>query len=278
MTNRLELNWKLDGFVDEQRYYCSETPIDPANPPTPKAILAGDVRTYTDTVVEAGKNYYVRLGSVKNAREKISSEVAIYNVISLLNFQNNIIDARSRVWTPKITPVFVDNALQLVGNGLETPYTSDFDWVGNSYTIECFVKASSWSTWSEPSGIPILIGRMNKNAGINQWSFGPTSVGRLNFYYYSEGQKILITSINTLPLNELVHISFCISSTHAYVSINGVVTSVTLPSNISLPPVSENINIGSYNGKTISGFLGGIRITKGAAKYTSNFTPPQRPF
>ncbi|MBI1453695.1 hypothetical protein IL972_17540, partial [Acinetobacter sp. FL51] len=49
LTNRLELNWKLDGFVDEQRYYCSETPIDPENLPVPKAVLAGDVRTYVDT-------------------------------------------------------------------------------------------------------------------------------------------------------------------------------------------------------------------------------------
>ncbi|RLL31774.1 hypothetical protein D9K80_14640, partial [Acinetobacter cumulans] len=37
-TNRLELNWKLDGFVDEQRYYCSETAIDPLNLPPHKAI------------------------------------------------------------------------------------------------------------------------------------------------------------------------------------------------------------------------------------------------
>ena len=38
MTNRLELSWKLDGFIGEQRYYCSETPIDVNNLPVPKAI------------------------------------------------------------------------------------------------------------------------------------------------------------------------------------------------------------------------------------------------
>ena len=52
-------NWDLDGFVDEQRYYCSETPIDPENLPLPKAVLAGDVRTYVDTAIEVGKTYYV---------------------------------------------------------------------------------------------------------------------------------------------------------------------------------------------------------------------------
>ena len=77
MTNRLELNWKLDGFVDEQRYYCSETPIDIENLPAPKAVLAGDVRAYVDTDVEFGKTYFVRVGSVKNGVEKLSDEASI---------------------------------------------------------------------------------------------------------------------------------------------------------------------------------------------------------
>lgn len=77
MTNRLESSWKLDGFVDEQRYYCSETPIDTANLPSPKAVLAGDVRTYVDTNIESGKTYYVRVGSVRNGVEKLSAEIVV---------------------------------------------------------------------------------------------------------------------------------------------------------------------------------------------------------
>lgn len=72
MTDRLELNWKLDGLVDEQRYYCSETPIDPENLPTRKAVLAGDVRTYVDTAIEVGKTYYVCISAVKDGIEKLS--------------------------------------------------------------------------------------------------------------------------------------------------------------------------------------------------------------
>lgn len=74
MTSRLELNWKLDSFVDEQRYYCSETPIDVESLPSPKAILLADARTYTDTDIDAGKTYYVRIGSVKNGVEKVGDE------------------------------------------------------------------------------------------------------------------------------------------------------------------------------------------------------------
>ncbi len=85
MTNRLELNWKLDGFVDEQRYYCSETAIDLENLPSPKAVLAGDLRAYVDTDIEVGKTYYICVGSVKNSVEKLSE-----------------ILATSTVWQPKM--------------------------------------------------------------------------------------------------------------------------------------------------------------------------------
>ncbi|MCU4328165.1 hypothetical protein KTH33_16915, partial [Acinetobacter johnsonii] len=66
-----------DGFVDEQRYYCSETPIELNALPVPKAVLAGDVRTYVDANVTKGTTYYIRVGSVKNGIEKISDEISI---------------------------------------------------------------------------------------------------------------------------------------------------------------------------------------------------------
>lgn len=98
MTNRLELNWSLDGFVDEQRYYCSETPIDLENLPVPKAVLAGDVRTYVDTDIEMGKTYYGRVGAVKNGVEKIGLEVRI----------------KVETWNPKslefVPPIYLDDA------------------------------------------------------------------------------------------------------------------------------------------------------------------------
>jgi len=72
MTNRLELNWNLDGFIDEQRYYCSETPFNEATKPTPLTVLANDVRTYIDTSVQIGKPHYFAISSVKNGLEKLS--------------------------------------------------------------------------------------------------------------------------------------------------------------------------------------------------------------
>ncbi|MEQ1158879.1 discoidin domain-containing protein [Acinetobacter johnsonii] len=77
MTNRLELNWSLDGFVDEQRYYCSNSPIDINNLPPPKMVFGGDIRTYIDAEITSGQTYYVRMSSVKNGAEKLSSETTV---------------------------------------------------------------------------------------------------------------------------------------------------------------------------------------------------------
>ncbi|WP_075175446.1 hypothetical protein [Acinetobacter indicus] len=77
MTNRLELNWKLDGFVDEQRYYCSETPIDINSLPSPKATLLADAITHTDTDIDKDKIYYIRISSVRGNVEKFSDEITV---------------------------------------------------------------------------------------------------------------------------------------------------------------------------------------------------------
>lgn len=75
MTNRLELNWKLDGFVDEQRYYCSLSTINTSSPPPPKVILSGDARSYVDTDISTGNSYHIVVSSVRNGIEKFSAEV-----------------------------------------------------------------------------------------------------------------------------------------------------------------------------------------------------------
>ena len=149
MTNRLELNWKLDGFVDEQRYYCSETQIDPANLPVPKAVLANDVRSYVDAAVDVGKTYYVAVGSVKNGVEKLSDVVSVVAtndpfaafVISKLSLTSDLIDEKGKIWTPNKTPVFQDSALLFDGyfrassSDLITPHYDNVN-----YNIRCEIK------------------------------------------------------------------------------------------------------------------------------------------
>lgn len=154
MTNRLELNWKLDGFVDEQRYYCSETTIDVNSLPTPKAVLSGDVRTYVDTDIEVGKTYYTAIGSVKNAVEKLSAEIKVYAFNSSLfainsDFESNLIDKTGKIWTAHGDAKVSTGALMLDGSGdyLTTPASNDYHFNNSEdVTIRFKVKINSFKS------------------------------------------------------------------------------------------------------------------------------------
>ena len=163
MTNRLELTWKLDGFVDEQRYYRSETPTDIENLTIPNTVLSGDVRTYIDTGITIGKTYYVRIGSVKNGVEKFSNEASIYiedmiNVVALLKFDGAITDATGKIWNVKNVSVVGGRAVFNVGY-LESPVSSDFAYGVGDFEWKVQLEFSS------VSGNQYIIDHGGGNAG-----------------------------------------------------------------------------------------------------------------
>jgi len=203
MTNRLELNWKLDGFVDEQRYYCSETPIDIENLPTPKAVLAGGVRTYIDTEIEVGKTYYVRVGSVKNGVEKISNEVLVRLVTYTNKFnlplRSDAIDTVHADWMATLTNItFSDGAIfngtgsAIVMSGPETysslPISSDFD-LSLNFNITSFKNAV----------MPLLY-KMYDSASVEYQIW--IEANKVGFVWYSEsGVKVNYgTSVSVLTV------------------------------------------------------------------------------
>ena len=132
MTNRLELNWKLDGFVDEQRYYRSETPFTDATKPVAKAVLLNTDRTYIDTDIDIDKTYYVAVGSVKNGVEKLGLVKTVIardmnNIVSLMLFDTDFTDLTGKIWTKHGDVQIVDSAAVFSINGaLESQNSSDF--------------------------------------------------------------------------------------------------------------------------------------------------------
>lgn len=290
----VSLTWETANSTQQIRVYRSVTPFDIDDLPEPIATLSGTSTTYTDDDVIEDDHFYYMVTAVCEQYSLESEAVAVLvtggdphwdKMVSLLHFDDNLTDQKGRTWVASSSPTFVagkfDKALRLSNLALSTAYDSDFDWNTNDFTIECFVKAASWASFSEAgrvNGIPMLIGRMGQLNDTNQWSFGPVDSGKLHFYYFSGGQKLLIVSSGIAPVNEWVHIAFCKDTTSAYVAINGVVTSAALPSSIVLQSVSEPITIGGYNYNSADGYIDELRITKGVARYTENFTPPTDPF
>lgn len=203
MTNRLELNWKLDGFVDEQRYYCSETAFTADTKPVAKAVFANDVRSYTDEVdVKIAKKRYIAISSVRNNVEKFSSRFTTYclpdSVIPQVwsDFKSNIADDFAGAWASRNGASVVNGVLKLDRNlaqYLDMSSSNDFHFNGTGdVTLRCKLKVSAFS-----SGIRVLFTtRYNDTAAAGaarNWSIflTPTCGIRLNIWSSSVAGSII---------------------------------------------------------------------------------------
>ena len=300
MTNRLELNWNLDGFVDEQRYYCSETPFTDATKPVAKAVLLNTDRTYIDTDIDIDKTYYVAVSSVKNVVEKISSEVSViadaYSayVISLLHFDDNLIDEKEILTYTQVGSIsYSSNAkfgksLDLLGRkGLLTTSSAQIQLGDLDYTIECFINAASF-TKNIVEPVIFSIGN-NNSAGNQEVILGVDSATSKAFYrVYEDGTYIVrdIKSSAALLLNTWSHVAITKSGVSHYIFIDGVLmASYDVSSSYTLASRSVDLIIGGIistgsnsNWGRFDGLIDEFRFTKGIARYTEDFEPPTIPF
>ena len=157
--------------------------------------------------------------------------------------------------------------------------TSLLDWWTANYTLEMWVYAISFPAATGSGGsVGNLIGNMSFNSDTNYWSFGTNSSGNVKFYYYN-GSAQSFTSNLTLSLNVWTHLAMVKSSDGVDIYVNGVKSSTT--HTISGTPQSStgtSFTIGAYTNGFYNGYIDELRITKGIARYTGNFTPSTTQF
>ncbi len=169
------------------------------------------------------------------------------------------------------------------GNGdyLTTPYsTSLFNWWTDDYTIEAWVYASSWTSWSRSSQgpIPCMIGHVSATAITAFWSFGPQSDGKLKFYYFNGSEQHAMVTASTVPTGQWAHVAAVKTSSGVTLYIDGVSSGGTFAVNGTPQSGAVPLTIGQYFATSINGYIDDLRITKGVARYTANFTPPTAAF
>ena len=284
MTNRLELNWKVDGFVDEQRYYCSETPIDLNNLPVPKVIIAEDARTYTDTAIEVGKTYYVAVGSVKGSIEKVSQVIKVVaggdphwdKVVALLHFDGDLTDEVGGAWgsigSPSITDTnhLFDKNLLFSGNGGQHITKTFVDALGtDDFTIEMFIRRAAYSGY-----MCLFDSRSIANSDGLAIYTSSTLTGNVPVIWASTQ---VLKGVSEIPHSEWVHIAVCRRSGTLYYFTGGILqNSANFTNNLT----NKSVRLGASRegSQSYGGHIDELRITKGVARYTANFTPPTEPF
>jgi len=150
----------------------------------------------------------------------------------------------------------VENPIQRIGTG--------------DFTIETWVYTTTDTGYIFSKGF----GAANGYAGWIQ-----TGNVRIRFYDASGTQTNIITTSNPISTNTWYHIAFVRSSNTVTIYVNG--NSVSNGSFSGDINSTSKLRIGA-NWDTapvpLNGYLDDFRITRGYARYTSNFTPPSSAF
>jgi hypothetical protein len=103
------------------------------------------------------------------------------------------------------------------------------------------------------------------------------SFGASNVLTFGTASGTVITSSSALTNTAWVHVAVSRSGTSLKMFFDGVqVASAT--DSTSFTDNAYGVRIGGSSGYSFNGYIDDLRITKGYARYTANFTPPSAPF
>ena len=205
---------------------------------------------------------------------------AIANTSLLTNFTNaGIYDATSK------------NDLETVGNAQISTTQSKFggssmafdgtgDWLvlppnppnnltpfgTGDFTVEFWVRFSSFYNY---------ISIVSSTRGANGFNCGSQAAAQI--VWYANGAE-RVRGTTTLSANTWYHIAFVRYSGTLKGYVNGVQEGTTYADSINYSTPIIRVGDLDTGGEAFTGYINDLRITKGIARYTSNFTPPTTAF
>jgi len=164
------------------------------------------------------------------------------------------------------------------GNGdyLELPAAPDFAFGTGNFTVETWVYISSYHPTQGYALIDTIpVGGFGNRANAFVWVI--TTSGKLDVFSDSSFRGL---STSIVPLSQWVHLALVRNGTTWQYYINGVKdgTEYTYSQDLSLAQGALIGRLGDSAAYFFNGYIDDVRITKGVARYTSNFTPPTAPF
>jgi hypothetical protein len=163
------------------------------------------------------------------------------------------------------------------GDYLSSPNSADFAFGSGDFTVEL------WARFSAQTAHQGLISFGWTSGGYGPWLlFYNQSLNQILFYSSSNGTSWDISSaviLNTPALNTWYHLAVAREGNSIRLFTDGVLAA-TVTTSATLVATGGTLNIGgdSAGAFSFNGHLDDIRITKGVARYTVNFTPPSAEF
>ena len=152
------------------------------------------------------------------------------------------------------------------GDWLTSPDQINLQFGTGDFTLEC------WAYPTAGSGTNRAI--LSKGTTTTGWSIYATSG---NFWAFTDTSTPLV-STSAVALNTWVFIAVVRYGSSLKIYIDGVATASTTSSTNFNQTNQLVIGAGRDTSIPFTGYLDEVRITKGVARYTANFTPPTGPF
>jgi hypothetical protein len=157
------------------------------------------------------------------------------------------------------------------GDGLTRPVTPSFDFGSGSFTVEF------WANCVSTSGTGFFASVWEDSGGSDSnssWLIRLNSGTVITHFMQGSGTYNTLTS-TTLSANTWFHFAWVKSGTTQTMYINGTsVASGTITGAMNAAIRSFRIGYQGAATNYLNGYMDDIRITKGVARYVTNFTPP----
>lgn len=159
------------------------------------------------------------------------------------------------------------------GQHLVVPHRTELNLLASDLTIEMWIYPQG--AWYQVKSL--LTKYVNQNVGF---SFQVSSTGQLAFVV-GAGNYYSARSTSAIPVDQWVHVAVTLKNKTARLFVNGVMDGSADFSGYTLTDSSSTMYIGFDPLDSARYFYGNIdemRITRGVARYTSNFTVPTDEF
>lgn len=212
------------------------------------------------------------------------------NIVSLLHFDNNFLDEKGRSWsnvgsleTNGVQKKFGTQSLYRAGTGsvnrLETPNSTDFDFGSGDFTID-------WWEYSLDTANGFRFQRQLQQAGsptarafIWHWA------GVMEFYAQVNAGDWAFAAgfrMGTITPNQWTHWALIRSGSNLYAAKDGILTTpLNVGTKAICPGSGPTILLGAQSdeqGGYFKGYIDEFCVTKGSARWISNFVPPNAPY
>jgi len=172
------------------------------------------------------------------------------------------------------TEVFeTTGSVQFDGSGdyLSLAVSSDFQFGSEDFTIEC------WA-YTPNTGTKDILGIYNTGANRRTFALRKDQTESVQFLYSSNGTSgISIDSEDgIINLNEWNHYAVVRKDLEYIIYLNGIRLASQYSADAIYTNTSDGLRIGSSYNTDFEGHISNVRILKGTALYTANFTPPTR--